>query len=820
MAKTSKIRIRAVSETGEAIANIRVELVTITPEADAKRSQANTFATDVAVLGSLRTSRDGFSIFSLARLANPSEMDSGLAVRFAGRVDLTYALSPAALAGGAAYFPFTLPTIDFADEAAALGPWLDEGIEPDDVAAIPSTFPDLGDLEFGDDYCGRLIPNDRTVRVFDHNYVVRTNRDSLIGTMSIVRKGGDRLGGSHVALHYEADGIHIDEGDLASFQIRWLRLGYTFGDLLYSLPLAPCESVSLAISHWEQSQSARAEQTTSSQEGRSSSYTSHSAVAEAMNALSNQWHVGAAMSSGSSAGGGGSGSGVIYGMLLKATGALQTTVGATLSGSYDRSRFAANATRDMSNSIQQAAEAWRRDHQVVVMEQKESEDHQVSTRTVCNNNHCHVLNIFYHEVLCNHRVSTRLMGHREVYLVPYELMTFDRASATCLRPILAPFLLDQTLLTCGDAEPEAAEAPVAPKTVNKFRVELTIDDVRRQPWFLSLRIVAKVGGPKDTLVPRSDSWIGGYTYQYDVDTIDYLPEDLRQVGIALQSTGGFGGAWNLPTVTVSSFKISMLDPDSGQWTQIATGSPGPIVQQGASLANVTQGGSGATGDTSQTGDCLDRLVAHLNCHGYYYNSLVWLLEDPNERIDRLDQIVCGSGSLLDLILPEPVAVMGHYVAFAKSGSDYEPYDEQPIIEDRLVVVPTPGIFADAALGHCTTCETVDETKYWDWSKTPCLCCGAAPALKVPEASSLLGSAATAFPAYPTTNLTNLVGASPDSGANSLVAAFGGALATAMLSGKGTSDELGQLKELLGKLTDAVDKLAPDPGEGPPAKDPE
>lgn len=770
------------------------------------------------VLGSLRTSRHGFSIFSLTRLRDTLARVRSLAVRFAGRADLTYELNPAALAAGTAYFPFSLPTIDPPLEAAEPGPWLDGGIEPDDVAAIPSAFPDLGDLEFGDDYCGRLIPNDRTVRVFSHNYVVRTGRDSLLGTIVGGRSGAIKVGGSHVALHQESDGsIHIDEGDLANFQIKWLRLGYTFGDLLYSLPLAPCESVSLAISHWEQAQSARAEQTTSSQEGQSSSYFSHGAVAETMNALTNQWHVGAATSSGSSAGGGGSGSGVVYGMLLKATGALQTTVGSTLAGSYDRSRFAANATRDMSNSIQQAAEAWRRDHQVVVMEQKESEDQTVSTRTVCNNNHCHVLNIFYHEVLCNHRVSTRLMGHREVYLVPYELMTFDRASASCLRPILAPFLLDQSLLTCSDAGPEVGPPP-APKKVNKFRIELTIDGVTGQPWFLSLRIVARVGGPQDIFVPRSDNWAGGYTYQYDVDTSDYLPEDLRQAGISLRGMGG--AIFNTAVVTVSSFKISMLDPDSGQWTQIAAGAPGMVVRQGIFQANVSQVGDTTT-DGGDTDDCLGKLVAHLNCNLYYYNSLLWLLEDPNERIDRLDQVVCGSGRLLDLILPEPVAVIGHYVAFAKSGSDYEPSEEQPVIEDRLVVVPTPGIFADAALGHCTTCEAVDETKYWDWSKTPCLCCGAAPALKVPEASSLLGNAAATFPAYPTTNLTNLVGTGADAGAgaNSLVTAFGSTLVTAMLSGKGASEELGQLKELLGKLTDAVDKLAPDPGSGPPTKDP-
>ncbi|MBS0296996.1 MAG: hypothetical protein JSR45_11845 [Proteobacteria bacterium] len=806
--RASKLRIRAVSPAGQPLANVRVELVD-GASFEAVKAQALT-GTDLgsrsgAVLASLRTSRDGFSIFSLDRLRSQLRPGADLSVRFGGRPELTFGLDTAAIAAGAAYFPYTLPPLDGLLEAAEAGPWVEDGIEPDDVTAIPSAFPDLGDLVFGDDYCGRLIPNDRTVRVFEHNYVVRTHRGVKVGTLA----AGRGKGMGHVAFQTEADGLHIDEGDLTCFEIKWSRLGYTFGDLLYSLPLAPCESVSLAISHWEQDQSARAEQTSTTQQAQTSSYASRSAIAETMNALSNQLHVGVAASSGSSSGGGGSGSGVIYGMLLKATSAFQTTSGATIGASYDRSKFSSNATRDISNTVQQAAEAWRRDHQVVVMEQKETEDQQTSSRTVCNNNHCHVLNIFYHEVLCNHRVTTRLAGHREVYLIPYALMTFDRDSAACLLPKFSPFLLDPSLLTCSDAAPAAA--PPAPKTVRRFRIELRIDSITRQPTLVLLRIVPRIGGPADVPVQRSNLWQGGYTYQYDVDTADYLPEDLRQIGVWV--VGGGGGLFGQFTASIGSMKISMLDPDSGQWVEIASSTPGFIFGQGGSLANVDLTPPAAAG----SGDCLDKLVAHLNCNAYYYNSLAWLLEDPNERIDRLDQIACGPDRLLDLVIPEPVAVMGHYVAFAKSGSDYEPYLDTPIAEDRLVVIPTPGVFADAALGRCSTCEVPDDTRYWDWSKTPCSCCGAAaPTLKTPDSSSLLGSASTTFPGYPSNSLlTNVVTSAPEAGSNGLVAAFGSALATAMMSGKGASEELGQLKDLLGKLTESLSKLAPNPGDGPP-----
>jgi hypothetical protein len=815
----TKLRIRAVSATGQPLSKVRVELVDA-PGYDQLVSQAQVPAKSKeapasgsgAVLATLSTSRDGFAIFDLDRLRSGLTTRSVLSVRFAGRAELAFGLDPTVLLAGAGYFPFTLPQLE-ASLQAEPGPWVEGGVEPGDVSAIPSTFPDLGDLVFGDDYCGRLVPNDHTVRVFEHNYVVRTKRNAK--TAGVTPGMGRGVPGSHIALGFVDGYLHIDEGDLTHFEIKWCRLGYTFGDLLYSLPLAPCESVSLAISHWEQNQSASAEQTTTSQENLASSYASRGAVSETMNALSNQRHFGYAVSAGNSSGGGGSGSGVIYGMLLKATSAFQTTVGATVSGSYDRSQFASNATRDISSTIQQAAEAWRRDHQVVVMEQKESEDQQTSARVVCNNNHCHVLNIFYHEVLCNHRVTTRAVGHRDVYLVPYQLMTFDRVSATCLLPILSPFLLDQSLLSCSDEKPAAA-APPAPKTTHRFRIELKVDNLSRQPLALFFQIVARVGGPVSVPVQRSDIWVPGYTYQYDVDTADYLPEDLRQAGIVVQGSnnpfGGLGGG--IFTAAISSLKVSMLDPDTGQWVQIASSTPGAIVVQGVSLGSVDLGSPGEAKD-AWTGDCLDRLVAHMNCNRYYYNTLSWLLEDPNERIDRFDEVMIGNDRLSDLVMPEPLAVIGRYVAFAKSGSAYEPYVDQAVSEDRLVVVPTPGVFADAALGRCSTCEVPDDTRYWDWSKTPCACCGpAAPPLKTPEASSLLGNAAATFPAYPNNNLISLSTATPETGANSLVSAFGGALATAMMSGKGATEELGQLKDLLGKLTDALEKLAPDPGDGP------
>jgi len=38
---------------------------------------------------------------------------------------------------------------------------------------------------------------------------------------------------------------------------------------------------------------------------------------------------------------------------------------------------------------------------------------------------------------------------------------------------------------------------------------------------------------------------------------------------------------------------------------------------------------------------------------------------------------------------------------------------------RIVPVPTRGLFAETKLSHCSACEEVDPTRYWDWRESPC-----------------------------------------------------------------------------------------------------
>ena len=45
--------------------------------------------------------------------------------------------------------------------------------------------------------------------------------------------------------------------------------------------------------------------------------------------------------------------------------------------------------------------------------------------------------------------------------------------------------------------------------------------------------------------------------------------------------------------------------------------------------------------------------------------------------------------------------------------------EGEIISERIVTLPTRGLFAETKLSNCPACEERDVTRYWDWTESPC-----------------------------------------------------------------------------------------------------
>jgi hypothetical protein len=220
---------------------------------------------------------------------------------------------------------------------------------------------------------------------------------------------------------------------------------------------------------------------------------------------------------------------------------------------------------------------------------------------------------------------------------------------------------------------------------------------------------------------------------------------------------------------------------------------GLTLEAKAELPPVTQGQTPCVDDSC----CIQKLLGHLNCHTRYYNSLLWLAEDPNDRVMRWS--CCREGdaplSLIGQIENVPLSVYGDYVVFAVAGS---PLTDDPTVPPvaKLVTLPTPGVYAEGVLGQCDTCEIIDPNRRWDWKDSPCT--DKAPEVGDPPAPQTGVSFKDLVPDA-ITSLVTFAGVpnAPESGMKDLVTAL---LASA---DKGSTEARLLLEKLLAAVTASI-----------------
>jgi hypothetical protein len=131
----------------------------------------------------------------------------------------------------------------------------------------------------------------------------------------------------------------------------------------------------------------------------------------------------------------------------------------------------------------------------------------------------------------------------------------------------------------------------------------------------------------------------------------------------------------------------------------------------------------------------DRLVAHLNDHLEHYHQVIWMTLDPQRRFMLLDAVLVpgmGGRSIASVCANELVGIVGNSLVLplapgqrldptlaaadddAPSSSLLDAYATPPMPPIRISV-PTRGVHAEAVMGACEACETIDDTRYWRWT---------------------------------------------------------------------------------------------------------
>ncbi|MET9462142.1 helix-hairpin-helix domain-containing protein [Streptomyces canus] len=238
--------------------------------------------------------------------------------------------------------------------------------------------------------------------------------------------------------------VTIAHGHLLRFKQEWVADGYSLGDLLYSLPLAPAQRKMIAIVDWERREEAARTEFSTAAEQLAASLNRERDITDIVTGTVTQ-----SASGGSSASSSAFGGGLGVGAVLGPVGALIGVGGGTSSAnssSWERasrssSAYALNQLRD--RTLQSAA-AVRSQRSSVVQSVTQGERVSAQTELVANYNHCHAITIQYFQVLRHLLVRQRLTEVQECLFIPLLMTSFTPHKvlrwADTLRPALPPSL--------------------------------------------------------------------------------------------------------------------------------------------------------------------------------------------------------------------------------------------------------------------------------------------------------------------------------------------------------------------------------------------
>lgn len=491
----------------------------------------------------------------------------------------------------------------------------------------------------------------------------------------------------------------IVQGKVLEYAISWESAGTSLGDLLNSITLAPCERVTIAIADWIRRETA-SQTSSSSAEQQTFQLTDHERlITETMTASvkSTSKTKGWAGSVGASA-------------PVDPTSKINLTAafGGGVTNNQSTNQTALNTTSQLSDVISQAASFVASERSSVVFQATTSEQNTYQTRIIRNHNHCHTLTLLYYQINRAYKVVTEYTGERDVILVWYDFgLEFDGLRAWQNSLLLKDALLDASLAPNFDALGKALFCCDSPSATIKQRVEsfrITLSVIGPPPpGSPAIFLNAQVGGPNWTVPVGFYRDSGTYTFVVAVPSGEVIdPAAITSFTVTSEHSGLISG------MTVTYRALGYL-----QDLPLCTGWNSPAREE---IDLPAKAGAPVSENPCVQSSCDSKiLLAHLNAYKRYYNGVIALGEDPNERLTRWS--CCGAGvtpTLLSQIDNVALTVFGDFVVFPAAGSVLVPDPTVPP-SIQLVSLPTPGVYSEGVLGKCNSCEILDPA----WQNIPC-----------------------------------------------------------------------------------------------------
>ncbi|MBX9950193.1 MAG: hypothetical protein K2Y39_13580 [Candidatus Obscuribacterales bacterium] len=646
----------------------------------------------------------------------------------------------------------------------------------------------------------------------------------IVNAMKRTAAGRSELDGSN-QIDWDDDptfyqATQIAHGHLLHFKQEWIADGYSLGDLLYSLPLAPGQKKNIAVIDWERRETAARTESLTAEEKLASTLVRDRDISEIASAMASEKINGTSSASINS-----TAVGFGFGAFADGVGAIIGVAGGE--SSSESAAFQESARQAASSSLQQlrdstiqAASAVRSQRSTVVQTVSQGETARFETETVANYNHCHALSMEYFEVLRHFVVNNRLLEVQECLFVPLMMSSFDVAKALRWQSILSRALRVRRLLPAFDAVHRIAhhyagtdfpQARYADELLRHLEGSLKIsfrfsrpadndDDSFNAANWTGIRRLTGITGAEfwqkyikaekekdkafnDRLGAKLANELVKRMRFYAVDENDrsvLLPIDATIVSeyrtdkpavVSLRLKSPLGKTVKLARKSVRGIKITMeLAQDGKQGAQrvllsdlLAPGSR-TVVESGrisyrtdhfeSELFNLSQIDNelGAFDDVlistpltvpelrnprEEDKQLKTQLLEHLNADIEYYHRAIWSNMDAQRRFMLLDGIMApnsGGRSVASVVENRLIGIVGNSMVLPvvpgihldtsysldpenrlDLTSAYQPNIPPPPMR---ISVPTKGVFAEAVLGTCNSCETKDESKFWRWEESP------------------------------------------------------------------------------------------------------
>lgn len=255
--------------------------------------------------------------------------------------------------------------------------------------------------------------------------------------------------------------IELGFGHLIQYKQVWKADGYSLGDLLYSLPLAPGQKKQIAIFDWDRTESNTRSEDTRFEESLDAHLSRDRDVNEISKASLSENVRGQSTANTSSRSGGFGVAGGAFGpgaFIGVAGGASWNNGSASSTASNSANRNASSqALQSLRDRVMQGASSIRNQRSTVVNLSRQGEKVTATTEVVANHNHCHALTMQYFEVLRHFAVENTIADVKECVFVPLQMSLFTAAKVMRWFDILRPLVKAYTLPQGKDVRAQAID---------------------------------------------------------------------------------------------------------------------------------------------------------------------------------------------------------------------------------------------------------------------------------------------------------------------------------------------------------------------------